>query len=191
MPNASIASRSLRICAAALAALCFGFGGALAQGWPGMNFFSPQPQQAAPPPRVRRSPQIPRRHLNLAPQATAPKPDAAKTEGQAATGADEAPPPYEPELLRLSEILGALTYLRDICGNTDAESWRGRMQALLDSEAKTATRKEHLAGAYNRGFHGYEISYRACTPNAQVIIKRFLAEGEKIAHDVANRYGAS
>ena len=60
-----------------------------------------------------------------------------------------------------------------------------------DAEAKTSTRKEHLAGAYNRGFHGYEISYRVCTPNAQTIIKRFLAEGEKIAHEVANRYGAS
>jgi uncharacterized protein (TIGR02301 family) len=65
------------------------------------------------------------------------------------------------------------------------------MQALIEAEAKTTARKEHLAGAFNRGFHGYEISYRTCTTNARLIITRFLAEGEKIAHDIANRYGAS
>ncbi len=190
MPNASMTHRRSRRFAAALTALCLSCSASLAQGWPGaqsspFSFGAPQPApQAAPRPHWPR----PRR---LAPQAAVPKPDASKTEAAPASGADEPPPPYEPELLRLSEILGALTYLRDICGHSDAETWRGRMQALLDSEAKTATRKEHLAGAYNRGFHGYEISYRACTPNAQVIIKRFLAEGEKIAHDVANRYGAS
>jgi len=126
------------------------------------------------------------------PQAKAAAPAPAKQEAPAvAPTIDEPPPPYEPQLLRLSEILGALTYLRDICGESDAASWRGRMQALLDVEAKSTTRKEHLAGAYNRGFHGYEMSYRVCTPNARLIIKRFLAEGEKITHDVTNRYNAS
>jgi uncharacterized protein (TIGR02301 family) len=120
----------------------------------------------------------------------AAKPDAAKAE-QPPASLEEPPPPYEPQLLRLSEILGALTYLRDICGDADAASWRGRMQALLDAEAKSSVRKEHLAGAFNRGFHGYELSYRVCTPNAQLIIKRFLTEGEQITHDVTNRYSAS
>jgi uncharacterized protein (TIGR02301 family) len=114
------------------------------------------------------------------------KPDAPTAEPTT----EEPPPPYEPQLLRLSEILGALTYLRDICGESDAASWRGRMQALIDAEAKSTIRKEHLAGAYNRGFRGYEMSYRVCTPNARLIIKRFLAEGEKISHDITNRYNA-
>jgi len=65
------------------------------------------------------------------------------------------------------------------------------MQALLEAEAKTAARKERLAGSYNRGFHDYERSYHLCTPNAQAIIGRFLAEGAGIAHEVVNRYGAS
>jgi uncharacterized protein (TIGR02301 family) len=179
-----MAFRILRLFATALAAFALGDRAGLAQGWPGMESSPFAAPQAAP--RAAPRPERPR----PAPQA-APKAEPSKIETQSAPPADEPPPPYEPELLRLSEILGALTYLRDVCGAADAESWRGRMQALLDAEAKTATRKEHLAGAYNRGFHGYEVSYRVCTPNAQVIIKRFLAEGEKIAHDVANRYGAS
>jgi len=156
-----------------------------AQLWP----WSAKPQPV--PAQQQTAPQQPApKHPKPVPQA-ASKHDNSKAEAQPGPAVEEPPPPYEPELLRLSEILGALTYLRDICGAADAENWHSRMQALLDAEAKTETRKEHLAGAYNRGFHGYEVSYRVCTANARVIIKRFLAEGEKITHDVANRYGAS
>ncbi|MGH6863136.1 MAG: TIGR02301 family protein [Methylocella sp.] len=105
--------------------------------------------------------------------------------------AAEPPPPYDPEILRLAEILGALTYLDTLCASTPQADWRAKMQALLEADAKTAARKERLAGSYNRGFHDYERTYRLCTPNAQVIIGRFLAEGAGIAHEVVNRYGAS
>src|SRR6266542_3498208 len=43
--------------------------------------------------------------------------------------------PYESDLQRLSEILGALHYLRDICGAREGQIWRNEMQALLDAEA--------------------------------------------------------
>ncbi len=105
------------------------------------------------------------------------------------------PPPetkaYDPQLMRLAEILGALAYLRGLCGEKDAEEWRGRMQALLEAEGTPPVRKERLAGAYNRGIEGYSLSYRTCTPNAHIVIARFLAEGERIAKEVENRYHAS
>lgn len=99
--------------------------------------------------------------------------------------------PYDTQLMRLSEILGALTYLRDLCGDKDADAWRGRMQALLDAEGSPQVRKDRLAGAYNRGIEGYSLSYRTCTPNAHAVIDRFLLEGERIAKEVENRYRAS
>ena len=102
----------------------------------------------------------------------------------------ETAPPYEPQLLRLSEMLGALAYLEELCGHRqEGQLWRSKMAALLDAEAKTALRKERLAGAFNRGFRGYALTYRLCTPNAQAIIDRFLAESGKLAHEVAHRYG--
>ena len=109
--------------------------------------------------------------------------------------ATPAPPPeakpYDPQLMRLAEILGALTYMRGLCGAGDADHWRGRMQALLDAEGSTAPRKDRLAGAYNRGIQGYSLSYRSCTPNAHLVIERFLKEGAAIAKGVENRYRAS
>ncbi len=117
---------------------------------------------------------------------------ATKPDTKAAPAPDsEPPPPYDPEILRLAEILGALTYLDTLCAANPQGDWRAKMQALLEADARTAARKERLAGSYNRGFHDYERTYHLCTPNAQAIIGRFLAEGGKIAHEVVNRYGAS
>ncbi len=42
---------------------------------------------------------------------------------------------FETELQRLSEILGALHYLRGLCGSKDGQKWRNEMRALLDAEA--------------------------------------------------------
>jgi len=103
--------------------------------------------------------------------------------------AAEPPPPYEPQLLRLAELMGALAYLRDLCGAHDADAYRAKMASLLDVEAKSESRRESLAGAYNNGFAGYQLSYRACTPAANEIITRFLDEAARISTDVANRYG--
>jgi uncharacterized protein (TIGR02301 family) len=98
-------------------------------------------------------------------------------------------PPYEPQLMRLAEIMGALAFLRDLCGPKDGETWRAKMAALLEAEAKTEKRKEMLAGAFNRGFRGYEIIYRSCTPAADSVIVRYLDEGARLAHELTNRFG--
>lgn len=119
-------------------------------------------------------------------------PSKAEAEAKGASPkAEEALPPYDPELRRLAEILGALTYLDGLCTAKPAADWRANMQALLDAEAKTETRKERLAGSYNRGFRDYERTYHFCTPNAQAAIGRFLSEGSKIANEVISRYRTS
>ena len=100
------------------------------------------------------------------------------------------PPPYEARLLRLSELMGALAFLQDLCASTERSEWRKSMLELLKSEGKNPQQKARLAGAFNAGFRGYELNYRSCTPHARLIISRFLLEGEKIARDLADRYGS-
>lgn len=99
------------------------------------------------------------------------------------------PPPYEPQLLRLSELMGALSYLRDLCKAGDGAEFRAKMAKLLEAEAATQERKELLAGAFNRGFSDYNLTYRTCTPSAEEIVARFLDEFGRIARDIASRYG--
>ncbi len=121
----------------------------------------------------------------LAAQTPPPRPAATP----AAQPAPEPPPPYEPQLLRLAEITGALSYLRDLCGEGDGATFRAKFASLLETEGNTPERKETLAGAFNRGFHDYELTYRACTPAAHVVVSHYLDEAVRIAKDIASRYG--
>jgi uncharacterized protein (TIGR02301 family) len=98
-------------------------------------------------------------------------------------------PPYEPQLLRLSELMGALSYLRDLCRAGDGAQFREKMAKLLEAETGSQERKEILAGAFNRGFNDYRLTYRRCTASAQDIIGHFLDESGRIARDVSSRYG--
>jgi uncharacterized protein (TIGR02301 family) len=118
------------------------------------------------------------------------KTEPGKQEGETPQAPPEPPPPpYEPRILRLAEILGALAYLDDLCGAKS--DWRARMQLFIEAEAKTADRKERIAGSFNRSFHDYELSYPSCTPSAQLIITRFLSEGGQVAREIVNRFSAS
>jgi uncharacterized protein (TIGR02301 family) len=96
--------------------------------------------------------------------------------------------PYENDLQRLSEILGALHYLRDICGAREGQTWRNEMQSLIEAEAPSGERREKLTASFNRGYRGFQQSYRSCTPAADVAIRRYLEEGAKIARDITARY---
>jgi uncharacterized protein (TIGR02301 family) len=97
-------------------------------------------------------------------------------------------PAYENDLARLAEILGALHYLRDLCGAREGQTWRNEMQALIEAEAPAGERRDRLTASFNRGYRGFQQSYRTCTPAANYAIRRYLDEGLRIARDVTARY---
>lgn len=100
-------------------------------------------------------------------------------------------PPYEAELLHLAEILGALHYLRPLCGAAEATRWRDEMQAMLDIEAPSGDRRGQFTSAFNTGYESYRQVYRVCTPSAELASQRYLETGAKLARDVATRYGSN
>jgi len=103
--------------------------------------------------------------------------------------AAEAPrAPFEGDLLRLSEILGALHYLRDVCDAGDGDRWRKEMQSLIEAEAQDDERKNRMTISFNRGYRVFQQTYRVCTPAAELTIRRYLAEGSKIAREITARY---
>jgi uncharacterized protein (TIGR02301 family) len=102
--------------------------------------------------------------------------------------AQEPVAPYDANLHRLSEILGALHYLRGICGANEGQKWRNQMQALVDAEAPSGDRRNRMVASFNRGFRIFQQSYRTCTPAADLVIRRYLDEGSKIAREVTARY---
>ena len=107
---------------------------------------------------------------------------------QAPARAEVAAAPFDPSLQRLAEILGALHYLRGICGANEGQKWRNEMQALVDAETPTGDRRARMIAGFNRGYRGFQQTYRTCTPAADLVIRRYLEEGSKIAREMTARY---
>jgi uncharacterized protein (TIGR02301 family) len=96
--------------------------------------------------------------------------------------------PFDGDLQRLAEILGALHYLRTLCGSNEGQKWREQMEALVDAEAPSGERRQRMVASFNRGYRGFQQTYRSCTPAADIAIRRYLDEGARIARDITARY---
>ena len=93
--------------------------------------------------------------------------------------------PYDAKLLRLAEILGAVHYLRELCGAQEGQLWREQMKEIVKNEGSTAVRRAKLVNSFNDGYRGYRRTYRTCTDSATLAITRFSAEGAQIAAALA------
>ena len=96
--------------------------------------------------------------------------------------------PYEKQLLRLSEILGSIHYLRSLCGEKNG-GWRDQMEALLDAENPEPTRRARMVASFNRGYRTYSSIHKSCTESATTAISRYMKEGEILTKEVVARYG--
>lgn len=98
------------------------------------------------------------------------------------------PPPYEADLLRLSEVLGSIHYLRALCGANDGSRWRDEMNALVEAEGKDEDRRRKLVERFNRGYRSFASVYRECTPSAREAVESYMKEGAELAAEIAVRY---
>ena len=102
--------------------------------------------------------------------------------------ADDTPAPFDNDLQRLAEILGALHYLRAVCNANEGQKWRDQMQALIDAEVPDGDRRRKIVASFNRGYRGFQQTYRSCTPAADLAIRRYLDEGARISREITARY---
>ena len=127
--------------------------------------------------------------MPVAAQSARPKTEAPPP--AAPTPLESGAPPYEVPLQRLAELLGALSYLRDLCGNADGGEFRARMSALLDAEAAVGPRRERIAGYFNRGWREYELIHRTCTPVSRLVVQRSMDEAGRLARELSSRFGGT
>ena len=95
--------------------------------------------------------------------------------------------PFDPGLMRLAEVLGSLHFLRNLCGDK-GDQWRQTMERLLAAEKPDPERRARFIASFNRGYRGFQQTYRTCTPAANFAIRRYLDEGARIAKDITGRY---
>ncbi|MEJ2229094.1 MAG: TIGR02301 family protein [Alphaproteobacteria bacterium] len=119
--------------------------------------------------------------LAQAPQNGAPPPSKNQQ-----VSADPDARPYDAQIYRLSEILGAIHYLRALCGAGEGQVWRKQMHDLVNAEGTSALRRARLVDNFNKGYRGYARTYRTCTKSALVAINRFMKQGVSIAERLSN-----
>ena len=118
----------------------------------------------------------------------------------AAQGSDEAivppaadsekPTPYDDRLARLSEVIGAVHYLRNLCKADGEPEWRQSLQGLLDAETRAEPkRRARLTAAYNRGYRSFASVYTSCTPAAVRAEENYRIEGATLATEITARFG--
>lgn len=96
--------------------------------------------------------------------------------------------PYDEKLLRLSELLGSLHYLRELCGAREGTLWRDRMNALINAEDPTPERRRAFIDRFNSGYSVLAEVHHGCTPTAVAIVERYSDEGARLIREIRAQY---
>jgi len=100
------------------------------------------------------------------------------------------PAPYDDKLARLSEILGAVQYLRTLCPSTGPQEWRKAMGDILAADtANEPQRKQRMTAAFNRGYRTFAAVHTSCTPAALSAEEKYRNEGATLAQEITSRFG--
>ncbi len=97
--------------------------------------------------------------------------------------------PYDKKLMRLSEVLGSIHFLRELCHADEGQKWRSKMVALIDAEEPRPARRSRMIARFNRGYGAYNRTYRTCTPAALLAVNRYMKEGVRLTGQITTRYG--
>lgn len=127
--------------------------------------------------------------LPFASHGAAQKPAPAQQKAPA-EATESKPAPYDNQLARLSEILGAVQYLRTLCPATGSEEWRKAMSDLLAADtASEPQRRQRMTAAFNRGYRTFAAVHTSCTPAAISAEEQYRIEGATLAQEIASRFG--
>ena len=78
-------------------------------------------------------------------------------------------------------MLGAVHFLRELCGANEGQTWRERMRELIDADKGSALRRVKLTKSFNHGYRSFRRTFQACSPTAEATLAKFLREGAELS----------
>lgn len=82
---------------------------------------------------------------------------------------------------RLSEILGAIHHLRDVCGANDGPLWRNKMIDMINVAELDATQRQTMISHFNDAFYQARTRYPMCTQDAAKRANMLFDEAYQLA----------
>lgn len=148
--------------------------------------------QEAPPSRIIQTPSAPAQTGPAEPLRA--RPSIRRPAGESPAASRPLPPistAQEKPLVDLSEVVGALAFLSQLCQpSAQPNPWRARMEVLLEAEGEPSGARETMAGAFNTGFSDYATTYRQCTPAAEAARLALTREAARLARELERRFGS-
>ncbi len=86
---------------------------------------------------------------------------------------------------RLSEILGAIHHLRDICGANDGPLWRNKMIDMINVAELDAAQRQTMITHFNDAFYQARTRYPMCTRDAAKRANMLFDEAHQLAARLA------
>jgi uncharacterized protein (TIGR02301 family) len=86
-------------------------------------------------------------------------------------------------LTRLSEILGSIHHLRDVCGANDGPLWRNKMIDMINIANLDAEKRQQMISHFNDAYYDARTRYPMCTRDAAKRANTLFDE----AHTLASR----
>ena len=95
---------------------------------------------------------------------------------------------YNNKFYRLSEILGSLHYLQNLCYKKNM-IWRISMIELIhDTKFDTKTKSQFYA-AFNNAYRSFSLNYHQCTASSKWAHENYRLEAKKLIDELLHDYG--
>lgn len=94
---------------------------------------------------------------------------------------------YEKKMNRLSEVLGALQFLENLC-NKKEPYWRNYLEQLIKFQQATVEQKTQRIEFYNYGYQSLKENYTTCTSTALLAEKKYLTELNSAITELLEKY---
>jgi uncharacterized protein (TIGR02301 family) len=101
-----------------------------------------------------------------------------------AASAQDRTPAQRKQMLDLAYVLGEVHALKQACTPED-QTWRERMQRMLEVEAPDSAFSAQLATRFNDGYTAQHVRYPKCDPHVAALEAKIAREGKALADALA------
>lgn len=84
-------------------------------------------------------------------------------------------------LTRLSEILGTIHHLRDICGANDGPLWRNKMIDMINAAKLEPEKRQQMISHFNDAYYDARTGFPKCSGEAAKQANLLFDEAETLA----------
>lgn len=94
----------------------------------------------------------------------------------------------ERRLVRISEVMGALHYLRGACYRPERTQWRSQFDLLLKQYRPQIALRNQMTDAFHGSYVYHQRNFNGCNGNTAAEASILAEEGERLSRKLANMF---